>query len=70
VYVALDLDVLDPGDAGVFMPEPNGWSADEVEDVLRAVVARVPIAGIGVTGWLPAQSNVPLASRLLAVAGF
>jgi arginase len=68
-YVALDVDVLDPGEAAMFMPEPAGPGVAEVEAVLRAVVAATAVAGIGVTGLLPDPRNVPVATRLLASAG-
>ena len=69
VYVALDLDVLDPGEAAMFMPEPAGPGVAEVEAVLHAVAAATTIAGIGVTGLLPDPRNVPVVTRLLASAG-
>ena len=69
-YVALDFDVLDPGEADVFMPEPNGMSADEVEALLRDVAGRTTVAGIGVTGFLATERNAACAVRLLAAAGF
>jgi len=68
-YVALDLDVLDPSDAEVFVPEPHGASVDEIEAVLRAVVSRAPLAGIGVTGHVRDERNTPVVSRLLTAAG-
>ena len=69
-YVALDLDVLDASEADVFVPEPGGLGAAAVEAVLREVAARSTIAGIGVTGHLRAERNVPVVIRLLAAAGF
>ncbi len=69
VYVALDVDVLDPGEAAMFMPEPDGPSVEEVEAVLREVVSRAPLAGIGVTGHLQDERNIPVLTRLLAAAG-
>jgi len=69
VYVALDVDVLPPGEVACFMPEPRGPSADEVELILRDVAERGFIAGVGVTGLLPDARNVPLVTRLLAAAG-
>jgi arginase family enzyme len=69
-YVALDFDVLDPGEADVFMPEPNGMSADEVEALLRDVAGRTTVAGIGVTGFLATERNAACAVQLLAAAGF
>jgi len=69
-YVALDLDVLDPLAAEMFMPEANGPRAGELETILRDVAARTSLAGLGVTGMLPKAENVPIVVRLLAAAGF
>jgi arginase len=69
VYVALDLDVLDPADADVFVPEPDGLRLEEVAAVLRDVTTRARLAGIGVTGHLAEERNVPVITRLLAAAG-
>ncbi len=69
-YVALDLDVLDPREADVFMPEPDGPSADEIEALLRDIADRSTIAGIGVTGFLATERNVAVVARMLAAAGF
>lgn len=69
-YVALDLDVLDPGEADVFMTEPDGASVGEIEAVILETKARVAISGVGVTGFLASERNVPVVTRLLAAAGF
>ena len=69
-YVALDFDVLDPGEADVFMPEPNGMSAEQVEVLLRDLAGRTTIAGIGVTGFLATERSAAFAARFLAAAGF
>ena len=69
VYVALDLDVLDPSEAAVFVPEPQGPSVIEVEEILRDLVVRADVVGIGITGGLPDERNSPVAARLLAAAG-
>ena len=69
VYVALDLDVLDPSEVQVFVPEPNGPGVAEIEALLREVVSRASLAGIGVTGHLHDERNVPVVTRLLAAAG-
>jgi arginase len=69
VYVALDFDVLDPSEADVFMAEPNGASPAEIEAVLRETGARAAIAGVGVTGFVASDRNVPIIARLLAAAG-
>ena len=69
VYVALDVDVLDPAEMAVFMPEPNGPSVKEVEATLRRIAGRVEIAGMGVTGLAPDIANVAVVTSLLASAG-
>jgi arginase family enzyme len=70
VYVALDLDVLDPSAIAVFVPEPDGPTVGDVEAILRDVATRTGVAGIGVTGLLPDASNIHVVVRLLAAASF
>ena len=70
VYVALDLDVLDPGEADIFMEEPRGPSVAEIEAILLETKACGRISGIGVTGFVASERNVPVITRLLAAAGF
>ena len=69
VYVALDLDVLEPGEAASFMHEPGGPHVDEIETTLAETVSRARLAGMGVTGHLADDRNVPVVTRLLAAAG-
>lgn len=69
VYVALDVDVLDPAEMAVFMPELNGPSVKDIEAVLARIAGRAKIAGIGVTGLAPATANVAVVTGLLAAAG-
>ena len=69
-YVALDLDVLDPSEVDVLIPEPDGMSADELEALVGDLASRTRIAGIGVTGLLATDRNAALAIRMLAAAGF
>ena len=68
-YIALDLDVLDPSEVDVLIPEPDGPSADEIEALLRNIAAQTTIAGIGVTGFLATERNAALAARMLAASG-
>ena len=70
VYIALDLDVLDPSEAMVFMPEPSGLRAADIETILRAAAARRGLAGVGVTGFLLATENIEVVTRFLAAGGF
>jgi arginase len=69
-YIALDLDVLDSGEADVFMQEPHGSTVAEIEAVILETKARATIAGIGVTGFVTSGRNVSIITRLLAAAGF
>jgi arginase len=65
-YVAFDLDVLEPSEASVFMPEPGGLSLEEAERLLRAVDARTNVLGAGITGATFEPCNVGPISRLTA----
>jgi shikimate kinase len=40
-----------------------------VEQILRATAEHSRIAGVGVTGFLDDERNVPVISRLLVAAG-
>jgi arginase len=68
-YVALDLDVFDPSEVDVLVPEPDGPSAREIEALLVDLAGNTTIAGIGVTGFLATERNAALAVRMLAAAG-
>jgi arginase len=70
VYVALDCDVFDPGELAVFMPEPDGPSLDEVEQLLARARESGRLVGIGFTGLAPDPANVEKVERLAAAAGF
>jgi hypothetical protein len=63
VYVALDLDVIQPGDLDVFMPEPGGPTLDGLEQLLAALPAPI---GAGLTGGLRTDRNEALLPRLAA----
>ena len=69
-YIALDLDVLDPSEVDVLIPEPDGPSAGDIEALLREIADRTTVAGMGVTGLLATDRNALLATRMLAAAGF
>jgi arginase len=69
VYVALDCDVLRPGELAVFMPEPGGPTLEEVERQLAGLAARATIVGAGFTGLAPDPANVPELERLAAALG-
>jgi arginase family enzyme len=69
-YVALDFDVLEPAEAAPFMPEPDGLTVSDVEALLESARDRKPIRGVGFTGLLPDDRNLPVLTRLAAAAGF
>jgi len=66
IYVALDLDVIEPGDLDVFMPEPGGPTFEELEALLTGL--QTPI-GAGFTGGLRTERNEALLPRLAAALG-
>jgi len=68
VYVALDVDVLEPGLIPSFMPVPGGPRLEELETTLRDVASRAAVAGLGLTGLAPGAEPVLLA-RLAAATG-
>ncbi len=68
VYLALDVDVLEPGDVPSFMPVPGGPSTGEVLSLLQRVAESVRVAGMGVTGLVQADEPERVA-RFAAAAG-
>jgi len=70
VYVALDVDVLDPAEPlAMFMPEPGGPSAAETAAFLERVAAAAPLVGAGFTGLRAAPQNVAALERFTAALG-
>jgi arginase len=61
VYVAVDLDVIEPGNLDVFFPEPGGPTLDELERLLASLPAPI---GAGFTGGLRTPRNEALLPRL------
>jgi arginase family enzyme len=66
VYVALDADVVEPSELAVFMPEPGGFSIDDVEEILGDVEERASVLGAGFTGLSFEPSNVEPLTRFAA----
>jgi arginase family enzyme len=70
VYVAFDVDVLDPDDDVVpFMPEPGGLTVVEAAAMLRKIVAERPLAGAGLTGVANSPGNTEPLGRLTQALG-
>jgi arginase len=61
VYVALDCDVIEPGQLDVFMPEPDGLPLGELESLLASIPAP---AGAGFTGLRASARNEEALARL------
>jgi arginase len=68
-YVALDVDVLEPSEMSVFMPEPGGPSRREVERILRDVAAQAKVLGAGFTGLTFEPSNIQPLTGFAAALG-
>ena len=68
-YVAFDCDVLEPGEFASFMPEPDGLTLTEAEELLAQVRARTSVFGLGITGAVATPENVPGLARLTAALG-
>jgi len=69
VYVAVDCDVLAPGEVEVYMPEPGGPTVAELERALGRIRERGAVVGAGFTGLGPAQGNVEQLERLATALG-
>jgi len=68
-YVALDVDVLEPSEMAVFMPEPDGLLRPDVERLLRSVEARAQVLGAGFTGLSFEPTNVEPLTAFAAALG-
>jgi arginase family enzyme len=70
VYVAFDVDVLEP-DQGItpHMAEPGGLTIEEAAAVLERVRASAPVAGVGFTGLTAAPRNAEELRRFTSALG-
>ncbi|HZS23990.1 MAG TPA: arginase family protein [Gaiellaceae bacterium] len=69
VYVAVDVDVLEPGELEMFMPEPGGPTLLELEADLGRIREGGVVVGAGFSGLAPAPGNVDKLERLAAALG-
>jgi arginase family enzyme len=67
-YVALDVDVLEPGSVPCFMPVRGGPSSDEVVAILGVVAGLARLAGMGITGLVPGSDPLEI-GRFATAAG-
>jgi arginase len=68
-YVALDCDVLEPSEMSIFMPEPGGLSAADLERILRDVTARTKVLGAGFSGLTFEPTNIQPLGRFAVALG-
>jgi arginase family enzyme len=68
-YVALDCDVVEPGELSVFMPEAGGLALTELERLLAGIAGRTKVLGAGLTGLSFEPSNVEPLARLTGALG-
>jgi arginase len=66
VYVALDCDVLEPGQLETFMPEPGGVVLEDVQRLLSDL--RPHVLGLGLTGLRAAAANAAPLAELAGAA--
>jgi arginase len=57
-YVAVDCDVLEPSEAAMFMPEPDGLTRVELERILRRIAEETEVVGAGFSGLSFDSANV------------
>jgi arginase family enzyme len=69
VYVALDVDSLDPAEITPFMPEPNGLKLDEVEELFDDLRSGATVIGAGLSGMTPDPASVGRLERLTHALG-
>lgn len=72
VYVHVDLDVLDPAEiTGLGFPEPFGVSAADLVASIRALRARVPLAGASLTEFSPSSPEAAVSDlgTILRIVG-
>jgi arginase len=72
VYLHIDLDVLDPSEfAGLLDPEPFGLPANGLVAAIKALTARLPLAGATLAAYAPVseESRMDDAPTLLRIVG-
>jgi arginase len=69
VYVALDVDSLEPDEVSPFMPEPGGLSVGETEQLLARIPRHAPVLGAGFSGLAAEVSNLVPLTRFCAALG-
>lgn len=68
-YVAVDVDVLEPTELSVFMPEPGGFSLAAAAACLAGIQGRTQVLGAGFSGATFEPSNAGPISQLATALG-
>ena len=68
-YVALDVDVLEPSEMSVWMPEPGGPTRRDVERILRRIAGETSVLGAGFTGLTFEPANIEPLEGFAAALG-
>ncbi len=68
-YVAVDFDAFGEDEVAPFMPEPDGLTLGEAEEVLALVRGRQDVLGMGLSGLRRDERNLEPARRLAAALG-
>jgi len=66
IYVAVDCDVLEPGELDVWAPEPDGLTLAGLEQLLASLPRP---AGAGFSGLKPGEANAAALARLAHALG-
>jgi arginase family enzyme len=66
IYVAIDCDVVEPGELDVRFPEPGGLTLSELESLLASLPRP---AGAGFSGLVPGAGNAAALARLARALG-
>jgi arginase len=72
VYLHVDLDVLDPSEfAGLLDPEPFGLPVNGLVAAIKAITARLPLAGATIAAYAPVsdEGKIDDAPTLLRIVG-
>ena len=72
VYLHIDLDVLDPADfSGLLDPEPFGLAPTALVAAIKALLARLPLAGATLAAYAPGseEGRIDDAPTLLRIVG-
>jgi arginase len=69
-YVALDCDVFDEIEVPSFMPEPDGLTLQDVDELFSKIRERTTVVGMGLTGLAPREESIEPLTSLCRGLGF